>query len=131
MAAGRFFRRQIHIVSTLQEKTMHRLINLLFDNEEGGRGLLINYVTLQLLSDAGFCLDRWVIKGGGKPRKQNHQKHLEQWLWRALWDIYIASDLNTNRRLRYVRAKVNQGCDSRTIHGPAMVHTAASPSRYT
>ena len=100
--------------------TVDRLIHLLFDDEEAVRGLLINYVTLQLLSDAAFCLDRWIIKGGGKARKGNHHKHLEQWLWRALWDIYIASDLNTDRRLRYVGAKLNRIKDRTSIHGPAM-----------
>ena len=98
--------------------TVDRIIETFFDDEEAVRGLLINYVTLQLLSDAGFCLDRWVVKGGGKARTDNHHKHLEQWLWRALWDIYIASDLNTNRRLRYVGAKIRQSPES--IHGPAM-----------
>lgn len=98
--------------------TVDRLLELLFDGEEAVRGLLVNYVTLQLLSDAGFCLERWVIKGGGKTRQDNHHKHLEQWLWRALWDVYIASDLNTSRRLRYVGAKVN--ADHKALHGPAM-----------
>lgn len=99
--------------------TIDRFIHLLFDDEEAVRGLLINYVTLQLLSDTGFCLDRWSIKGGGKVRKgSSHHKHLEQWLRRALWDVYIASDLNTNKRLRYVGAKVNHG-DTSMIHGPA------------
>ena len=98
--------------------TLDRLIVMFFDNEETVRGLLINYVTLQLLSDAGFCLDRWVTKGGGKVRTSNHHKHIEQWLWRCLWDVYIASDLNTNRRLRSVGAKVNE--DPASMYGPAM-----------
>jgi hypothetical protein len=79
--------------------TVDRCIEVLFDGEEEVRGLLINYVILQLLSDAAFCLNRWTIKGGGMPRDSNHNKNLEKWLWRALWDIYIASDLGTNKRL--------------------------------
>jgi len=98
--------------------TVDCLIEVLFDGEEAVRGLLINYVTLQLLSDAGFCLERWAVKGGGKVRSSNHHKHLEQWLWRCLWDLYIASDLNTNRRLRYVGAKVDE--DPASMYGPAM-----------
>jgi hypothetical protein len=98
--------------------TLDRFIEVLFDKEEAVRGLLINYITMQLLSDAGFCLDRWVIKGGGKPRAENHHKNLEQWLWRAIWDIYIASDLNTNRRLLYVGAKVDN--DPASMYGPTI-----------
>jgi hypothetical protein len=79
--------------------TVDRLIEVLFDGEEEVRGLLMNYVTLQLLSDAAFCLNRWTIKGGGRSRNSNHNKNLEIWLWRALWNIYIASDLCTTKRL--------------------------------
>jgi hypothetical protein len=79
--------------------TLDRLIEELFDGEEQVRGLLINYATLQLLSDAAFCLHRWTVKGGGRPKDSNHNRNLEKWLWRALWDIYIATDLNTKKRL--------------------------------
>jgi hypothetical protein len=79
--------------------TMDRIIEELFDGEEEVRGLLINYSTLQLLSDAAFCLHCWTVKGGGRPQGSNHNRNLEKWLWRALWDIYIANDLNTKRRL--------------------------------
>lgn len=80
--------------------TMDRIIEEFFDGEEGVRGLLLNYATLQLLSDAAFCLHRWTVKGGGRPQGSNHNRNLEKWLWRALWDIYIATDLNTENRLQ-------------------------------
>jgi hypothetical protein len=82
--------------------TMDRLLHEFFDNEQGVRKLLVNYVTLQLLSDAAFCLERWKIKGGGRSRNSNHHKHIEEWLWRAIWDIYVASDLNSHKRLTYL-----------------------------
>jgi hypothetical protein len=98
--------------------TLDRLMEVLFDEDESVRCLLMTYVKLQLLSDAGFCLDRWVVKGGGKSRKDNHHQHLEQWLWRAIWDIYIACDLNTNNRVRFFEAKENN--DSAPMYGPSM-----------
>jgi len=76
------------------EVTLDRLIAELFDNDDSLRWQLIEYVTLQLISDASFCLQRWTIKGGGRKREANHQKGLEKWLWRALWDLYVAFDLN-------------------------------------
>ncbi|CAB9512865.1 expressed unknown protein [Seminavis robusta] len=78
------------------ETTLDRLINELFDGDDSLRWLLIQYMTLQLLSDASFCLQRWTTKGGGRTRDANHQTDIEKWLWRALWDMYIAFDLNTS-----------------------------------
>ena len=78
------------------ETTLDRLIVELFDSDNSLRWLLIQYVTLQLISDASFCLQRWTIKGGGRTRDANHQKGIEKWLWRALWDLYIAFDINTS-----------------------------------
>ena len=78
--------------------TLDRLIEEFFEGEEAARELMLNYVTLQLLSDAAFCLERWTAKGGGQPRNQNHHKHIEEWLWRSLWDVYIATDLNRRSR---------------------------------
>ena len=76
--------------------TLDRMVTELFDGEEEGvRGLIIKYVIVQLLSDAAFCLDRWEIKGGGSDRAGNHQRGLEKWLWRALWDLYIAWDVGS------------------------------------
>jgi len=80
--------------------TLDRFIQVLFHGEETVRHLLLKYVVLQLSSDASFCLERWTIKGGGKSRDNNHNKRIEHWLWRALWDIYIAMDVTiTNRHL--------------------------------
>merc|ERR1712008_150300 len=48
------------------------------------------------MGDASFCIQRWKMKGGGVSREDNHHSEgLEQWLWRALWDIYVAFDINT------------------------------------
>jgi hypothetical protein len=77
------------------ETCLDRLISDVFDGDNKLRWLLLQYVTLQLLSDTAFCLQRWAIKGGGQDRQHNHQKGIEKWLWRALWDIYIACDINT------------------------------------
>jgi len=75
--------------------SLSRIINEIFDGDQGLRWLLTQYVTLQLLSDASFCLQRWKIKGGGRVRDDNHNKGLERWLWRALWDVHVAFDINT------------------------------------
>jgi hypothetical protein len=74
---------------------LDKIIVDLFDGDEGLRWLLLQYVTLQLLSDAAFCIQRWEMKGGGRPREGNHNTGLHKWLWRALWDAYIAFDINT------------------------------------
>lgn len=75
--------------------SLDRIIEELFDGDQSLRWLLLQYVTLQLLSDASFCLQRWQLKGGGHPRDDNQNEDLEQWLWRALWDTYVAFDINT------------------------------------
>jgi len=67
------------------------LVDTLFAGDEGVRQLLIKYVILQLLSDGAFCLDRWEQKGGGHVRNSESSRHLDSWLWRTLWDLYIAS----------------------------------------
>ncbi|KAG7349172.1 hypothetical protein IV203_011769 [Nitzschia inconspicua] len=77
------------------EVALDGVITNLFDGDHGLRWLLLQYVTLQLLSDAAFCLQRWEMKGGGRPRHGNHNTGLETWLWRALWDCYVAFDINT------------------------------------
>ncbi|CAJ1934530.1 unnamed protein product [Cylindrotheca closterium] len=74
---------------------LDRLIEEVLDGDKGLRWLLLQYVTLQLLSDTAFCLQKWCIKGGGQDREHNHQRGIEKWLWRALWDIHIACDINT------------------------------------
>jgi len=76
------------------EVSLNRIIEELFDGDQSLRWLLVEYVTLQLLSDASFCLQKWSMKGGGSTREDNNQG-LQQWLWRALWDTYVAFDINT------------------------------------
>lgn len=77
------------------EICLNRIVDEVLDGDTHIRWLLLQYVTMQLLSDAAFCLQRWEIKGGGVIRDHNHQKSLEKWLWRAIWDIYVAFDINT------------------------------------
>lgn len=67
------------------------LVQEVFNGEEAVRKLLMTYVVLQLLSDAAFCLERWSQKGGGAERLRPQARNLEKWLWRALWDLYIAT----------------------------------------
>lgn len=82
------------------EKTLDEFISQLFDGEDAVRWLLLKYMTLQLVSDASFCFEKWKIKGGGRSRVNNHQKCIVKWLWRALWDLYVASFINTEESLR-------------------------------
>ena len=77
------------------EVCMNRIIDEIFDGDQGLRWLLTQYVTAKLLSDAAFCLQRWKMKGGSQSREQNHNTGIERWLWRALWDSYVAFDINT------------------------------------
>jgi hypothetical protein len=71
--------------------SLDRLVQELFDGERAVHDLLVQYVVWQLLSDAGFCLERWQAKGGGQPRFR--PQPLKKWLWRALWDLYVAADI--------------------------------------
>ena len=73
--------------------TLDRLVDEIFEGEEAVRGLMIKYTILQLLSDASFCVQKWQIKGGGSRSYDNHHSGLEKWLWRALWDIFVATDV--------------------------------------
>jgi len=77
------------------QECLDRTIAELLDGDRHMRWLLLEYVTLQLMSDTAFCLQKWRVKGGGKKRDGNHQINHEKWLWRALWDIYVAFDINT------------------------------------
>jgi hypothetical protein len=80
--------------------TVDRLIKELFGGEEEVRTLLVRYVVTQLISDAAFCIEKWKTKGGGDESRCDHQKNLEKWLWRALWDVYASEEL---RRLHLTR----------------------------
>lgn len=62
------------------------LVLELFQGEQSVRKLLFDYVVLQLLSDCAFCIAQWETKAGAIESR-------EKWLWRALWDMYIASDV--------------------------------------
>ena len=77
------------------EVALDRIIDEVFDGDNSLRWLLIQYVTLQLMSDTAFCLGKWQVKGGGRSRSANHNKDITKWLWRALWDVYVAYDINT------------------------------------
>lgn len=76
---------------------LDRLVNEIFDGEEAVRDVMVKYSVLQILSDAAFCLRKWQIKGGGAPTygDENHNKGLEKWLWRAIWDIWVATDVSS------------------------------------
>eukprot|EP00933_Yihiella_yeosuensis_P036961 TRINITY_DN30811_c0_g1_i1.p1 TRINITY_DN30811_c0_g1~~TRINITY_DN30811_c0_g1_i1.p1 ORF type:complete len:655 (+),score=92.10 TRINITY_DN30811_c0_g1_i1:97-1965(+) len=71
--------------------SLRRIVSELFNGERAVCELILKYVVLQLLSDAAFCLQRWEMKGGGVKRCSERAQKLEKWLWRALWDVYIAS----------------------------------------
>jgi hypothetical protein len=76
--------------------TLDRIMEEIFLNNPRIRSLMTKYVVLQLLSDAAFCLQRWEAKGGGEPRLgERVNDPLEKWLWRSLWDLYIASYVHT------------------------------------
>jgi hypothetical protein len=94
---------------------LDRMIEELFEGDDSLRWLLLQYVTLQLLSDTSFCLQRWEIKGGGKSRTTNHNKGIEKWLWRALWDVYVAYDINTQES--WTRMRVEHPLDSSKTFG--------------
>lgn len=82
-----------YIYETYKYATDH-FIRDVFDGDDGVRKLLTKYVVLQLLSDAAFCLLRWEEKGGGVERTRERAKvNMEKWLWRSLWDIYIATHI--------------------------------------
>jgi len=85
------------VVHEAYSVALDRLVDEIFDGEEAVRGLMVKYTILQLLSDASFCLKKWEIKGGGSPSygDGNHNKGLEKWLWRALWDIWVATDVTS------------------------------------
>eukprot|EP00928_Gymnodinium_smaydae_P003657 TRINITY_DN11298_c0_g2_i1.p1 TRINITY_DN11298_c0_g2~~TRINITY_DN11298_c0_g2_i1.p1 ORF type:complete len:642 (-),score=96.40 TRINITY_DN11298_c0_g2_i1:26-1951(-) len=79
-------------------EALSRLVSEVFAGEQAVRGLLVEYVVLQLLSDAAFCLQRWRKKGGGaRPVESLHPQPLEKWLWRAIWDVYVATDVSSRQ----------------------------------
>lgn len=70
-------------------ETLRRFIVEVFEGDAVVCQLLVRYTILQLVSDAAFCLDKWEIKGGGVEGAR--KRPLEKWLWRALWDLYVSS----------------------------------------
>ncbi|CAB9509669.1 expressed unknown protein [Seminavis robusta] len=84
--------------------SLDRIVKEVFNGDDTVRWLLLQYVTLQLISDASFCLQKWTVKGGGRARDMNHQEGLEKWLWRALWDIFVACDINSPASLKRFKA---------------------------
>jgi len=78
-----------------------QLIKVVLEGDEKVKLLLVRYVVLQLLSDASFCLARWEMKGGGSERYGARACDcLEKWLWRSLWDVYIASHVSSKFGLK-------------------------------
>ena len=79
------------------EAALGHFMKHMFGNDERIRRLLLHYVVLQLLSDASFCLHRWEAKGGGTQRCGESQKQQDsgKWLWRSVWDLFIASSVCT------------------------------------
>ena len=44
------------------ELALIRIVRELFEEDDSVRWLLLQYVTLQLFSDASFCLQKWTTK---------------------------------------------------------------------
>lgn len=93
--------------------TLDYFIKHLFYSDEKVRSLLAKYVILQLLSDSSFCISRWEEKGGGTERYGDQlKKPLEKWLWRSLWDQYIACYVYTNILLPCEKSTVSESNES-------------------
>lgn len=86
-----------HKVSIAYESyqfAIFRFVSNLFHQNQQAATLMTRYTVLQLVSDAGFCLQRWQSKGGGNARfGYNAKQDLSKWLWRSIWDLYIASEV--------------------------------------
>ena len=72
---------------------MDHMITEVFDGDERVQELLLTYTVYQLVSDASFCLEKWETKGGGHERVNDRNMNLSKWLWRSIWDLYIATDV--------------------------------------
>lgn len=68
-------------------------VDRLFHQDAKAAELMVRYSVLQLVSDAAFCLNRWQMKGGGKEHFGSNPRPGSKWLWRAIWDIYISSEV--------------------------------------
>lgn len=86
--------RKISNANVCYQFAVQHFVNNLFHHNTQAAALLVRYTVLQLLSDAGFCLQRWQSKGGGNARfGYNARQDLSKWLWRSIWDLYIASEV--------------------------------------
>ena len=86
--------RKISIAYESYEFAIDHFVKELFHENPQAAALMARYTVLQLVSDAGFCLQRWQSKGGGNPRfGYNARQDLSKWLWRSIWDLYIASEV--------------------------------------
>lgn len=83
---------KIEYMFQVYEEAANAFVEKLFQGEDLVRRLLASYAVLQLLSDAGFCINRWEEKGGGAKHEERPSfAFSHKWLWRSIWDIYIAS----------------------------------------
>eukprot|EP00929_Paragymnodinium_shiwhaense_P069709 TRINITY_DN35170_c0_g1_i1.p1 TRINITY_DN35170_c0_g1~~TRINITY_DN35170_c0_g1_i1.p1 ORF type:complete len:773 (-),score=203.65 TRINITY_DN35170_c0_g1_i1:187-2421(-) len=79
-----------------------------FDNDAKVCALLVKYTVVEILSDASYVLTKWreLRKSDKNPNSRKNKlanlvkASLEetgvmhaQWLWRSLWDFYIAGDI--------------------------------------
>lgn len=85
-------KRKIPYIYEAYKTASEHFIKDIFDGDQRVRPLLVKYVVLQLLSDASFCLEKWEIKGGGTERYGDRvYVSIAKWLWRSLWDLFMAS----------------------------------------
>ena len=71
--------------------------------QEEVRTLLVRYVVKHLISDA--AIEKWKTESGGDDSRSVHQKNLEKWPWRALWDVNASEELRRLYLTRIIMAK--------------------------
>eukprot|EP00928_Gymnodinium_smaydae_P057843 TRINITY_DN4106_c0_g4_i1.p1 TRINITY_DN4106_c0_g4~~TRINITY_DN4106_c0_g4_i1.p1 ORF type:complete len:650 (+),score=74.82 TRINITY_DN4106_c0_g4_i1:42-1991(+) len=102
------------------------VVRNLFGCQPGVCQLLVDYVVLQLLSDAAFCLEKWKNKGGGV--KSTRPAALEKWLWRVLWDLYVATYVSSIDWMAEIKEKTYFERDGRCCFEPFWKMFAKSSS---
>ena len=86
--------RKISVAYESYQFAIDHFVKELFHENPQATSLMVRYTVLQLVSDAGFCLQRWQSKGGGNQRfGYSAKQNLSKWLWRSIWDLYIASEV--------------------------------------
>ena len=86
--------RKVAIAYDSYQYAIDHFVRELFHDNRKAASLMARYTVFQLVSDAGFCLQRWQSKGGGSARfGYNARQDLSKWLWRSMWDLYIASEV--------------------------------------